>query len=195
MQPLISKLNGVDPGRFSENIDTLTTQPGLAKFKFGLCNQWVDGGYNQSLIKDYYGVSKVHTSRDAAFIPTSDEPMFLLGKDNAPNPFEYLLHVLAGCMTTSVVYHAAARGFEIKKVQTSIEGDIDVKRFLDIKTQVRNGFEGMRVSIDIEGNLSEGDKEEILRFSEYSPILDIISNPVPVKINLNVFQNDTPIDC
>jgi uncharacterized OsmC-like protein len=155
----------------------------------------VDGGYNQSVIQDFYGVGKEDESRDVPFILANDEPDVLLGKDNAPNPAEYVLHALAGCLTTSIVYHAAARGYELKKVQTTLEGDLDLRGFLGIDPLVRKGYENIKVIIDIDGDFSEEEKNEILTLTSFSPVLDIVTNRVPVNICLAETKNAELIDC
>lgn len=195
MQTTNTVLNGVDLERLVTTIEALTAQPELAKFQFRLSNQWIDGGYNQSVIKEFYGAGKEDESRDTPFILANDEPDVLLGKDNAPNPVEYVLHALAGCLTTSIAYHAAARGYEIKKIQTFFEGNLDLRGFLGIDPSVRKGYNEIRVAFDIEGDFNEEEKNEILNLTSFSPVLDIVSNPVPVKINLAVKQKAELIDC
>lgn len=195
MQTTNVVLNGVDLERLALNIEAIAGQPRLAKFQFRLNNQWVDGGYNQSVIQDFYGVGKEDESRDVPFILANDEPDVLLGKDNAPNPAEYVLHALAGCLTTSIVYHAAARGYELKKVQTTLEGDLDLRGFLGIDPLVRKGYENIKVIIDIDGDFSEEEKNEILTLTSFSPVLDIVTNRVPVNICLAETKNAELIDC
>lgn len=195
MQTANIVLNGVDLKRLVNTIETLIAQPGLAKFQFRLSNQWIDGGYNQSFIKDFYGAGTEHTYRNAPFIVANDQPEVLLGTDNAPNPAEFILHALAGCLTTSIVYHAAARGYEITKVQTVIEGELDLRGFLGIDHYVRKGYKEIKVVFDIEGNFSEEEKRELLKLTSFSPVLDIISNPVPVNIKLTAKEAVAEIDC
>jgi hypothetical protein len=72
----------------------------------------------------------------------ADQPPALLGKDTAASPIEHLLHALASCLTTSMVYHAAARGIHIEEVESSLEGDIDLHGFLELDKNVRNGYLG-----------------------------------------------------
>ena len=79
----------------------------------------------------------------------------LLGKDAAANPAEHLLHALAACMTTSMVYHAAARGVHIEAVESSFEGDIDVHGFLDLDNSVRKGYQGIRVNFKIKADVPD----------------------------------------
>jgi uncharacterized OsmC-like protein len=194
MQTTSVMLNGVDLTRLADTIEAVSADPKLAKFQFRLSNQWVDGGYNQSDIKEFYAAEIKDESRRTPFILGSDEPKVLLGKDQAPNPVEYVLHALAGCLTTSMVYHAAARGYEIKRVRTFLEGDLDLRGFLGTDPLVRKGYENVRVGFDIEGDFTEEEKNEILKLTSFSPVLDIISKGVPVKISLTTKQSAALVD-
>ena len=190
-----SFLNGVDLTKFVQTIEAMIEKPELSKFQFRLSNQWLDGGYNQSVIKEFLVADDEDRNRDVPFILSSDEPGALLGNDHAPNPVEFVLHALAGSLTTSLVYHAAARGYEIRKIETDIEGRLDMRGFLGIDHWVRKGFEEITVSFDIEGNVSEEEKDEILKLTSFSPLLDIITNPVPVKMKLTINEPAELIDC
>jgi uncharacterized OsmC-like protein len=177
--------NGVDVKRLKETIQAVQAQPDLANFRFRLSNEWINGGHNQSVIKDFYGAGKEDKSRKEAFIYSNDEPDVLLGQDNGANPVEYVLHALAGCLTTSLVYHASARGYKIERVSSKFEGDLDLRGFLGIDSSVRNGYSEIRVEFDIEGDFTEEQKQEILQYGpRFSPVFDIVTNPVQVKLNL-----------
>jgi uncharacterized OsmC-like protein len=109
----------------------------------------------------------------------------LLSGDTGPNPVEYILHGLAGCLTTSMVYHAAARGIAITAISSRFEGGLDLRGFLGISRSVRNGFSAIRVVFAIEGDLSEAQKQELIAVGQqFSPVFDIVSNGVPVHCTL-----------
>ncbi|MBL8659441.1 MAG: OsmC family protein, partial [Rhodospirillales bacterium] len=56
------------------------------------------------------GCKLVGAGRDSEFSFTNGEPPVLLSDNEGANPVEFLLHALAGCVTTTLVLHAAARG-------------------------------------------------------------------------------------
>jgi uncharacterized OsmC-like protein len=113
----------------------------------------------------------------------ADEPPILLGKDMAANPVEYLLHALASCLTTSMVYHAAARGIQIEEVESSLEGDIDLYGFLQLDKKVRNGYQGIRVNFKIKADVSDSELQEIGQLGpEHSPVFDSLTNGVPISV-------------
>ena len=101
-------LNGVNLDRLASTVQAIQQQPSLATFQFRNSNGWIDGGHNRSTIKGFYGAGQEDTARTQPFVLDAAEPPVLLGEDQGPNPVEYVLHALAACLTTSLVYHAAA---------------------------------------------------------------------------------------
>ena len=115
----------------------------------------------------------------------ADEPPVLLGTDEGANPVEYALHALAGCLTTSLIYHAAARGIRIDAVESHLEGDLDLHGFLGMSDAVRNGYEKIRVTFKIDADAPDETLEELVMLAQQrSPVFDIISNPVPVAVRM-----------
>jgi uncharacterized OsmC-like protein len=108
----------------------------------------------------------------------------LLGKDTAANPVEYLLHALAACVTTSMVYHAAARGIQIEEVESSFEGDIDLRGFLELDKNVRNGYQGIRMNFKIKADVPDEQLQQVLELGTgHSPVFDSLTNGVPVSVS------------
>ena len=178
-------LNGVNVDQIFETIDLIKEDSDIAKFKFRNSNNWIDGGLNCSTISSFYGAKQEFTDRE--FELHNDEPPVLLSGDKAPNPVEYILHGMAGCITTTLVYHAAARGIKIEEVETSFEGDLDLRGFLSMDKNIRKGYQEIRVNINVKADCPENDIEELVDFAKnHSPVFDIVQNPVPVKLNINV---------
>jgi uncharacterized OsmC-like protein len=180
-----SEINGVNVDQLSTTIKAIKETPSLAKFKFRASNRWIDGAHNRTTIKDFYGAGNEDTSRSEAFVMDNDEPAVLLGEDRGANPVEVVLHALAGCLTTSLVYHAAAQGIRIDEVESKFEGDIDLHGFLGLSESVRNGYENIRVKFKIKGDAPKEKLEELCQLArKRSPVFDIISNPVSVSVRL-----------
>lgn len=178
-------MNGVNVDQLFSTINAIKEMPGLTKFKFRASNRWINGGHNRTTIKDFYGAGKEDTTRAEAFILDNDEPAVLLGEDQGANPVEYVLHALAGCMTTSLVYHAAAQGIEIEEVESQFEGDLDLHGFLGMSEEVRNGYENIRVTFRIKADAPPEKLEELCQLTQKrSPVFDIISNPVSISVQL-----------
>jgi uncharacterized OsmC-like protein len=181
----VRTVNGVDIKRLYDTIEAVKGNPALGRFQFRAKNRWIDGGHNRSSIKDFYGAGQEDTSRKAAFVMDNDEPDVLLGADNGANPVEYVLHALAGCITTTLVYHAAARGLHIESVSSYYEGELDLQGFLGLDPNVRRGYQNIKVTFDIKGDLTEEQKQEILALgTQFSPVFDIVSNPVMIDVKL-----------
>ena len=175
-------INGVNVTALGETIEAIKGQPDIAKFQFRAKNKWIDGGHNRSEIKGFYGACQEDTSRTVPFVLDNAEPPILLGEDQGANPVEYILHALAGCMTTTMVYHAAARGIVIKSVETELEGDLDLRGFLRLDEGVRNGYEHVRVRFRVD---SDATPEQLADLARMSPVFDIVSNPVAISVDLS----------
>lgn len=178
-------INGVNVDQLFSTISAIKENPGLAKFKFRANNQWINGGHNRTNIKDFYGAGQEDTTRRRTFVFDNDEPAVLLGEDNGANPVEFVLHALAGCLTTSLVYHAAAQGIKIDSVESSFEGDLDLHGFLGLDEKVRNGYENIRVTFKIKADAPEEKLKELCELAQKrSPVFDIVTNRTPVTVQL-----------
>jgi uncharacterized OsmC-like protein len=177
--------NGVDTGQMFGTLDAIEGQPELARFQFRATNHWIAGAHNRSTIKGFWGAGQEDTSRAEAFELDADEPAVLLGIDTGPNPVEHLLHALAACLTTSLVYVAAARGVRLTAVESTVEGDMDVRGALGLDDGYRNGFQHIRVSFRVEGDAPEEKLREVVeRARRRSAVYDIVSNGVPVAVEV-----------
>lgn len=184
---LNTRINGVDVQRMGQTVKAIQDNPTLATFQFRAANRWMTCGYNQSTIHGFSIAGQEDTAaRTQPFFVEADEPPVLLGKDQAPNPAEYVLHALAACLTTSLVYHAAARGIQIQSVDSRLEGDLDLRGFLGLSDSVRRGYGQVRAHFVVQANASPEELREIMKFS---PVHDIVSNPVPVHITIDTTPN------
>ena len=176
------RTNGVMVDELVSTVNAIKQAPTLAKFQFRVRNQWIDGPRCQSTATGFYGAGQEH-SHMKPFVLDVDEPPVLLGKDMAPSAGEFLLHALAVCLTTSMVYHAAARGIEIDEIESSLEGDADLQGFLELDKTVRNGFQGIRVNFKIKADVPDEKLQEICRLGpQFSPIYDTLTNGVPISV-------------
>jgi uncharacterized OsmC-like protein len=177
--------NGVDTEQLFGTLDAIKADPSLARFQFRARNRWIDGAHNRTTIRDFYAANQEDTSRAEAFSIDAGEPAILLGSDTGPNPAEALLHALAACLTTSLVYVAAARGVHLTEVDSILEGDMDVQGALGLSDEYRNGFEQIRVSFSVKGNAPEEKLREVVeRAQQRSAVFDMVTNGVPVTVDL-----------
>ena len=178
-------VNGVNIDQLFSAIELFKEKPELALFKFRATNKWLGGTHNRATVKDFYGPGQEDTSREAKSFDM-DEPPVLLGKDEGINPVEYLLVALSGCITTALVANAAARKIPLRSVESRFEGDIDLRGFLGISPEVPVGFKEIRVYFKIDADISDEQKEELLRLGEkYSPVTSTIRSQTPVSVHLD----------
>jgi uncharacterized OsmC-like protein len=175
-------VNGVNVDKLFTTVDAIKQTPEIAKFKFRVRNQWLGASHNSSTVGKFHGACQ-EQDRPETFVLKADEPVLLLGEDSAANPVEYLLHALASCLTTSMVYHAAARGIQIEEIESTFEGDLDLHGFLDLDPQVRKGCQGIRVHFKVKADVPEEQLQEIVRLGTgHSPVFDSLIQGVPVSI-------------
>lgn len=173
--------NGVNTAAVNETASAIRQNPQLAKCNFHVTNRWINGGHNRCSIREFYG-AKHEISHHHPFVLEEDEPELLAGHDNGPNPSEYLLTALAGCMTSSMVYHAALRGIHIEQLECTVDGDLDLQGFLGLDSKVRNGFEKIRVRFKI--MTDEQNLERLKQFSEFSSVLDTLRSGTHIDIEI-----------
>lgn len=176
-------INGLDIQAASDTIDAIRADGNLARFQFRARNSWVDGGANRSKIRDFYGAGREDDSRTMDFEFTNGEPPVLLGNNEGANPVEFLLHALAGCVTTTFVLHAMVRGITISELSTELEGDIDLRGLLGLDESVPPGYEEIRIRMNVKADCSDEELDDLLAYSEqHSPVCNTVCRPVPVKI-------------
>ncbi len=175
--------NGIDTATLYATLDLLEQQPDLGRFVFRAHNEWVEGAHNRSTIQGFYAAGAEDTSRAEAFVIDAGEPQILLGADQGANPAEHLLHALAGCLTTSLVYVAAARKVRLTRVESWLEGEMDVRGALGVDAGPRNGFEHIRVRFAVEGDASREKLEEVVaRAQARSAVFYMVTHGVPLTV-------------
>jgi uncharacterized OsmC-like protein len=176
-------VNGLDTVQLFETIEAIKRQPALARFQWRARNRWIDGGENRSTIRDFYGAGREDDSRTEPFEFVNGEPPVLLGENEGANPVEFLLHALAGCVTTTFVLHAAARGIRLESIATTLEGDMDLHGLLGLDDSVAPGYEQIRIRMDIKADCSEDELDDLLAFTwKHSPVCQSVCRPVPVVV-------------
>jgi uncharacterized OsmC-like protein len=178
-------VNGVNVTDLFNTIDAIKGDKQIAKFNFRATNKWVDGAGNRTTIKDFDGACQTF-DREEPFVIQKDEHPILLGKDTGANPVEYALAALAGCLTTSLVYHAAAQGIKINSVESTYSGNIDLHGFLGLDENVRNGYEDIQITFKVDGDAPTEKLQELVELSQKrSPVFDIVTNKIPVSVSLS----------
>jgi uncharacterized OsmC-like protein len=176
-------LNGLDLKKLHETVEAIQGDPEIAHFEFRNSNQWIQGGENRSTIQEFYGAKEWDRSRSEPFVFTNGEPPVLLGVNEGANPVEFLLHALAGCVTTTTVLHAAARGIRIESISTRMRGKIDLQGLLGLDPTVSPGYESIEIEMDIRADCSNEELDDLLDYAEgHSPVCNTVCRPVPVTL-------------
>ncbi len=176
-------LNGLNVQAALDTIAAIQADPSLARFQFRARNRWVNGGENRSTIRDFYGAGQEDTSRKMAFEFTNGEPPVLLGDNEGANPVEFLLHALAGCVTTTFVLHAMARGIAIQSLSTELDGNLDLRGLLGLDESVSSGYEKIRIRLNVKADCSDKELDDLLAYAQqHSPVCNTVCRPVPVVI-------------
>jgi len=180
-----ARRNGVDTAMLFATLDAVKAQPEIAKFQFRASNSWVNGTHNRSTLSGFYGALQEMEHKHVTTVD-ADHPAVLVGDDNAPSPVEYLLHAIAACLTAGVANVAAARGVELTKVTSTVQGDINLLGILGLSDgSVRNGYEQIKVSFHIDGDADDETLRRIVEQSrKRSAVYDVLTNGTPVHVDV-----------
>ncbi len=177
---MTKELNGVDIEGFNETCSLLRKEEKLGKAEFRVQNEWKSGGNNRVVVEGYYAAGQ-EQKRPKTFTFQADEPPPLLGKDAGANPVEYLLTALSSCMTTSIVYHAAAKDIKIRRLTSEFKGELDLRGFLGLSEKVPKGYKKIYANFKID---TDAPVEKIKEFYQFSPVYDMISKSVPIEVDI-----------
>jgi uncharacterized OsmC-like protein len=175
-------LNGVDTPKLFATLNVVKAQPELAKFQFRASNRWVKGTHSRSRLETFSGAGAEHRHTGEIEF-NADHPAVLVGGDAAPTPAEFLLHAIAACITSGIGNIAAARGVTLTEVESTVEGDIDLRGILGLSGQVRNGYNQIRVHFRIKGDAAPEKLAEIVAQSQArSAVFDVLTNGTTVNV-------------
>ncbi len=119
-----------------------------------------------------------------------DEPLHLFGQDTAPAPGEIALSGLGGCLAVGITAVTTFRNVRLSRLELRIEGDVGNTAAWGAGGAPREpfqmGFQAIRVSVDLEGDATREELEEIVRQANYfSPVANSMRNPIPMDVSLS----------
>jgi uncharacterized OsmC-like protein len=126
-----------------------------------------------------FGITNMPIQKSEAFCIRQRRTTCTIGP--GANPVEYVLAALNGCLTTSLIYHAAAQAVKIDEVQSTLSGDLDLQGFLGMSENVRNGYEKIKVNFKVK---SDAPREKIRELINLARRSDILSNPTTLEVSL-----------
>jgi len=176
--------NGVNVQALLDAREALTGAPQAAQFKWRATSKWVNGTHSASTVKSFFGLGE-EQSHKTEFTFDADHPELFASEDNGMTPVEYVLVGLASCLTAGIAAVAQNREIQLKSVEATLEGDMDVRGILGIDSDVRNGFSGIKVTYNIDADASPDDVKALVAQSQKrSAVYDIITNPTNVKVEV-----------
>ncbi|HEY4701728.1 MAG TPA: OsmC family protein, partial [Streptosporangiaceae bacterium] len=115
----------------------------------------------------------------------ADHPEVFAAEDNGITPIEYLLVGLTSCLTAGVASVAQNRGIQLHSVEATVEGNHDIRGILGADSDVRNGFNDIKVSFSIDADASPQEIEALVAQStKRSAVYDALTNPTNVTVEV-----------
>ena len=177
--------NGVNVEALLGAREALTEAPEAAKFTWRATCKWVNGTHSRSTIDSFFGLGEEHQHR-TQFTFDADHPEVFASEDNGATPVELVLAGLASCLTAGVASVAQNREIQLRSVTATLEGGMDLQGILGIDSEVRNGFDGIKVTYKIDADASDEDIRAIVAQSQKrSAVYDVITNPTNVTVEVN----------
>jgi len=176
--------NGVNIEALRGARQALTDAPEAAQFQWRATCEWVNGTHSRSAIADFSGLGGEQSHRQT-FTIEADHPEIFASEDHGPTPPEIVLGALASCLTAGVATVATDRGVTLRSVKATLVAGMDLQGILGIDGDVRNGFDGIDVTYEIDADASREDIEAIVAQSEKrSAVFDVVTNPTTVRVSL-----------
>ncbi len=174
--------NGVNVTALLGAREALSAAPQAAKFQWRATSNWMHGTHTKTTIGKFFGLGEEHSHRtDFSF--DTDHPTIFASEDIGPTPVEYVLVGLAGCLTAGIAAVAQNREIQLHSVKATLSGDMDVQGILGIDGDVRNGFENITVTYEIDADASREDIEALVAQSQKrSAVFDALANPTDITV-------------
>jgi uncharacterized OsmC-like protein len=177
--------NGVNVAALLGAREALTATPEGAQFKWRATCKWVKGTHSHSSVTSFFGLGAEQKHR-SEFTFDADHPEIFASEDKGATPVELVLVGLASCLTAGVAAVAQHRGIQLRSVQATIEGGMDIQGILGIDSEVRNGFDGIKVKYKIDADATPDEIKAIVAQSQKrSAVYDIVTNPTNVTVEVN----------
>ncbi len=184
--PTIDKTidNGVNVGALLEAREALAQAPEAARFTWRAHCDWVGGTHSRIAVEDFHGLGETQ-HHQSGFTFAVDHPAVFAAADHGPTPVEYVLIGLAGCLTAGIAAVAQHRGIQLRSIRARVEGDMDIQGILGMDPEVRNGFDDVRVTYEIDADASRAEIEALVAQSQKrSAVYDLLTNPTRVRVAL-----------
>ena len=177
--------NGVNVEALLGAREALTQAPEAAQFTWRAKCEWVKGTHSRSTVEGFFGLGEEQKHRKQ-FAFEADHPEVFASEDNAATPVEILLASLASCLTAGIASVAQMREIQLHSVTATIEGGMDIQGILGIDSDVRNGFDGIKVTYNIDADATPDEiKAVVAQSQKRSAVFDVVTNPTNVSVEVN----------
>jgi len=176
--------NGVNVAALLEAREALTGMPEAAKFTWRATSEWINGTHSRATIEKFFGLGEEQTHK-RSFQYDTDHPEVFASEDHGPTPVEMVLVGLAGCLSAGIAAVAQNREIQLRSVKATVEAGMDIQGILGIDGDVRNGFDGVKVTYQIDADATPGDIRALVGQSQKrSAVYDIMTNPTNVVVEV-----------
>lgn len=176
--------NGVNVQALLEAREVLRGTPEAAQFTWRASSRWDGGVHSTTNIQNFFGLGEEQSHKNESVFE-ADHPAVFAAEDNGITPVEYLLVGLAGCLTAGVAAVAQNRGIQLRSIESTVEGTHDIRGILGVDSDVRNGFNDIKVSFTIDADASREEIEALVAQSQKrSAVFDALTNPTDVTVEV-----------
>ncbi|HMD95277.1 MAG TPA: OsmC family protein [Trebonia sp.] len=176
--------NGVNVQALLDAREVLKGAPEAAQFTWRASATWQSGVHSQIKVQSFFGLGEEHGHNQESVFE-ADHPEIFAATDNGITPIEYLLVGLTSCLTAGVASVAQNRGIQLHSVESTVEGAHDIRGILGADSDVRNGFNDIKVTFKIDADASKEDIEALVAQSQKrSAVFDALSNPTNITVEV-----------
>jgi uncharacterized OsmC-like protein len=177
-------VNGVNVQALLDAREVLKGAPEAAQFTWRASSKWQNGVHSTTSVQNFFGLGEEQKHKTEAVFD-ADHPEVFAAEDNGITPIEYLLVGLASCLTAGVASVAENRGIQLRSVESTVEGNHDIRGILGVDSDVRNGFNDIKVTFTIDADASKEDIEALVAQSQKrSAVFDALTNPTDVTVEV-----------
>ena len=176
--------NGVNVQALLDAREVLKGAPEAAQFTWRATSTWKKGVASSSTVQNFFGLGAEQQHKTVSTFDI-DHPEVFAAEDSGITPIEFLLVGLAGCLTAGVASVAQNRGIQLRSVEATVEGAHDIRGILGADPDVRNGFNDIKVTFNIDADASKQEIEALVAQSQKrSAVFDALTNPTNVTVDV-----------
>lgn len=177
--------NGVNVQALLDAREALSEAPEAAQFTWRAKCEWIKGTHSRSTVEGFFGLGEEQKHRNK-YTLEADHPEVFASEDNAATPVEIVLAGLASCLTAGIASVAQMRDIQLRSVTATIEGGMDIQGILGMDSDVRPGFDGIKVTYKIDADATPDEiKAVVAQSQKRSAVFDIVTNPTNVTVEVN----------